>query len=97
VDGSYDPFTRASATLVERAVARGTTSPFVNIGMISLTFLHRAYRMTVGGMQRCCRAGHVCNKIANKCARTDRDVPTRTPTVVNASPNRYPISSPYQC
>ena len=42
----------------------------IDVGMMSSilpTVLHRAYCTTVGGVQGCCKLGHVCNQILDQC------------------------------
>ena len=49
-------------------MALGTTSSSVDIGTIQFSILpHRTYCTTIGGVQGCCKVGHICNQLANEC------------------------------
>jgi len=61
-------FTESRLFQMERAVAPGTTSVSVDIGMIQSSILpHRTYCTVIGGVQGCCKVDHVCNQLANEC------------------------------
>lgn len=65
------PFTNPGIHQVERVVVQGMGSLTTSAGMTSLT-MNRTYCTTVGGVQGCCKLGHVCNLVTNQCTVADQ-------------------------
>ena len=75
-------------------MGRGMASLSIDVGMISSilsTVPHRTYCTIVGGVQGCCRLGHICNQVTNECTVAGQQ---RCPNE-NFCCGEHPLKSPF--